>query len=217
MHAPTYRRRRLPHYDCPNSVFFVTACLADSLPAAGRLHVESFRKTLSRRLPPAGITARDWRGRQESQVFACRDDWLDQRPARRWLEDERLAGLVRDAMLYFDGTRYDVLSYVVMPSHVHWVFWPRPEWVAQLTAEGRSRSPREVIMHSVQSFTGAACNRLLCRHGAFWQRESYDRSVRDERELERVIAYVEHNPVKAGLVRRAEEWKFSSAAGRGGA
>jgi putative transposase len=47
----------------------------------------------------------------------------------------------------------------------------------------------------------------------FWQEESYDRLVRDEQEFERVRSYVENNPVRAGLVRRAEEFQWSSAKG----
>ena len=47
--------------------------------------------------------------------------------------------------------------------------------------------------------------------GPFWQRESYDHWVHDLDELERIIAYVEANPVKAGLIKAPEDWPFSSA------
>jgi len=51
----------------------------------------------------------------------------------------------------------------------------------------------------------------LQRTGTFWQDESYDHCVSDEDELERIIRYIEHNPVNAGLVDVAELWPFSSA------
>jgi REP element-mobilizing transposase RayT len=54
----------------------------------------------------------------------------------------------------------------------------------------------------------------LGRRGRFWQQESYDHWARDEDELERIIRYVEQNPVKAGLVAKAEDWPFSSARDR---
>ena len=66
-------------------------------------------------------------------------------------------------------------------------------------------------MHSLKSFTANECNKLLNRSGAFWQDESYDHWVRDEAELLRIIAYVEQNPVKAGLAQSAAEFRYSSA------
>jgi hypothetical protein len=50
--------------------------------------------------------------------------------------------------------------------------------------------------------------------GTFWQDESYDHCVRDDDELERIIHYVEDNPVKAGLVASAASWEYSSARDR---
>jgi hypothetical protein len=73
------------------------------------------------------------------------------------------------------------------------------------------RTPREEIIHSVNLFTARACNRVLGRRGAFWQHESYDHWVRDADELERIVLYLEDNPVKAGLARNAWEWLFSFA------
>lgn len=69
-------------------------------------------------------------------------------------------------------------------------------------------------MHTLKRHTARQCNRLLGRHGAFWQDESYDHCVRDDGELERIFQYVEYNPVKAGLVAEPEQWPFSSAQGR---
>ncbi len=66
-------------------------------------------------------------------------------------------------------------------------------------------------MHSLKRYTARECNGLLGRSGAFWQPESYDRLVRNEAELERIVHYVEHNPVTAGLCERPEDWLFSSA------
>jgi putative DNA methylase len=52
---------------------------------------------------------------------------------------------------------------------------------------------------------------LLHRSGPFWQAESYDHWVRDEDELERIVAYIANNPVKAGLVTKPHQWFFCSA------
>jgi hypothetical protein len=55
-------------------------------------------------------------------------------------------------------------------------------------------------------------NRLLTRTGAFWSRDYFDHSIRDSAEEQRIIRYMESNPVKAGLCREAADWPFSSAA-----
>ena len=66
-------------------------------------------------------------------------------------------------------------------------------------------------MHSLKSYTANEANRILGRSGQFWQHESYDHWIRDDAELERVIAYIDGNAVKAGLIARAYEWYWCSA------
>lgn len=53
--------------------------------------------------------------------------------------------------------------------------------------------------------------KILKRSGNFWNHEYYDHLIRSNDELEQVIYYVENNPVKAGLVKKMEDWEFSSA------
>lgn len=74
-----------------------------------------------------------------------------------------------------------------------------------------NRSPLSSIMHSLKSYTANQANELLGRSGPFWQKESYDHWVRDDDELERIVLYINANPVKAGLVGAPHEWFFSSA------
>ncbi|MCI0376721.1 MAG: hypothetical protein L0215_03870, partial [Gemmataceae bacterium] len=67
-------------------------------------------------------------------MFARFDEEIDLRPAVRHLEIAELATVVRDGLYHFAGERYDLLAYVVMPSHFHWVFHPREAWVRSLVA-----------------------------------------------------------------------------------
>jgi hypothetical protein len=76
------------------------------------------------------------------------------------------------------------------------------------------RTPREQIVHRRNRHTAWECNQLLGVRGAFWQHESYDHWIRDAEELERIILYIEANPVKAGLSAAPELWPFSSARDR---
>ena len=204
--AERFRRRRLPHWDVPGAAYFVTSCLHGSIPARGLLQLADYRTEVAARRRPADRTALEWAGDRWKLAFARAERMLDHDPPVRWLADPRIARAVADAVRHFDGERYDLLAFVVMPSHLHWVFRPREDW-----ADDR-RSPRERIVHAVNSFTASECNRLLGRSGPFWQHESYDHWVRDDEELGRVVDYVEQNPVKAGLVATAAEWPFSSAA-----
>jgi type I restriction enzyme R subunit len=203
------RRRDLPHWDVPGAAYFVTTCLHGSLPAQGLLDVAQFRAELRNHPRPRDVTAADWRTRQWKREFARLDRWLDLQPACRVLEDARLAQAVVNAMLFFAGERYDLFAFAVMPSHFHWLFQPRSKWVDALPAD--RRTPRERITYSINRFTAKTCNALLNAQGTFWQRESYDHWVRDVEELERIIRYIEENPVKAGMVQSPEQWLFSSA------
>jgi REP element-mobilizing transposase RayT len=202
-----FRRRDLPHWDMPGAAYCVTTCLVDSIPAKGLLDLQRFNSELSVRSRPADVAESDWAVRKWKLGFARAERWLDSHLANAALHDPRLARIVMNARLHFAGIRYDLLAFVVMPSHVHWVFQPKASWVATLTGP---RSARESVVHSINRSTARECNIVCQSSGAFWQRESYDHWVRDEDELERIIHYVEDNPVKAGLVANAIDWTFSS-------
>src|SRR5207248_4145977 len=106
---------------------------------------------------PDGRTEGDWRLAQWKKTFARLEEWLDMGPANRCLGDADLADEVVRSMYHFAGVRYDLISYVVMPSHVHWVFHPRPDWETAVRAKGRT--PREMVVYSFKRFTANACNR----------------------------------------------------------
>jgi type I restriction enzyme R subunit len=206
-----FTRRKLPHWDQPGATYFITTCLEGSIPAQGLLDIQRFREGLEHKPMPEGLAPGQWKVNKWKQAFACVDKWLDRSPAVRHLQGERLAIEVVNALKHFNTVRYELIAWVVMPSHVHWVFRPLAEWTARLGADVDVRSPRQRIQHSINRYTARECNRLLRRTGGFWQRESYDHCVRDEDELDRIVTYIHSNPVKAGLVDRSEDFPFSSA------
>ncbi len=72
-------------------------------------------------------------------------------------------------------------------------------------------------MRWIKTATAARANRILNRVGEeFWQREYYDRWVRNDKELASIIRYIEQNPVTAGLAASAEYYRWSSAFITGG-
>jgi putative transposase len=207
--SASFRRRHLPHYDVDNASYFITTCLAGSLPARGRLR-DRVRQSLDCHTAAVATTAPPVVGDAAMQEhFASMEEWLDDRPIVRWLNDRRLAGIVARELHEHVGTWYDLHAYVIMPSHAHWICTPRPAWQDALRRSGRNA--RVTLMRAIKGRTARACNQVLGREGPFWQSESYDRVVRGIDELERLVRYVEYNPVKAGLCARPEEWEFSSA------
>lgn len=121
------------------------------------------------------------------------------------LRAPELASIVQVALRHFDGERYDLGPWVIMPNHVHVVIRPFPD------------QPLAKILHSWKSFTSKQINARIGGSGRLWAREYFDQFLRDPGHLDAVARYIHENPVAAGLVLRARDWPFSSAADPGGA
>jgi REP element-mobilizing transposase RayT len=118
----------------------------------------------------------------------------------RWLQDERVAQVVADALRYGEAqlSLYKLRAWVLMVNHVHILIYPN------------AALPR--ITKAIKNYSARQSNLILGRTGSpFWQDESYDHWVRGPEELDKIVRYVEQNPVAAGLVSRAEGWRWSSA------
>jgi putative transposase len=117
----------------------------------------------------------------------------------RFLQQEAIAALVAESLLHgVERGHYQLGAFAIMANHVHALLLP-------LQAPSR-------IMKSLKGYTAHQSNRLLGRTGTpFWQRESYDHWVRDQQEWEKIVADIENNPVKAGLVSHPEDYRWSSA------
>ncbi len=146
------------------------------------------------------FTSNEWKKRVVVSKRRKRiDAYLDRGYGSCYSKDDRIAEIVQNSLLYFDGERYALHAWVVMPNHVHTLFTPKPGW-------GLSQ-----ITHSWKSFTSNKCNEALNRKGEFWETESFDRYIRDERHYANAVFYIENNPVRAGLSVRPEDWCWSSA------
>jgi REP element-mobilizing transposase RayT len=132
--------------------------------------------------------------------FARIDEFLDTAETGPvWLKRPGIAKLIANALHYAERELqlYELLAWVVMANHVHIVVIPKVA-LARITK-------------TVKGYTALEANRMLGLSGRFWQHESFDRWERDRYELERIIRYVERNPVKAGLVQCEEDFPWSSA------
>lgn len=186
MHKGWYSRGYLPHCDEPHQIQMITFRLYDSLPREALDKIE-----------------RESSGKPEYEKRKRIDEYVDSGKGSCYLSDHRIGKIVEDALLYFDGERYRLIAWVVMPNHVH---------VVIEMFEGFMLSR---IVQSWKSFTANAANKVLGRQGAFWQPDYFDRFIRGAEHLERAVNYVEYNPVKAGLVEMREDWLFGSGRYRG--
>ncbi|QDV40835.1 hypothetical protein Enr13x_06710 [Stieleria neptunia] len=211
-----FRRRRLPHQDVEGHPVFITACLEGSLSASGFSRIDAYRHELENRPKPREMSLADWEHLKQRLLFGFVDNLLDGHSPVESLADDAQAKIVRDAFMNFADERYALLAFVVMPSHHHWLFLPNTQWSAlavkrEREHSGRFRTPREIISHSIQSYTATMCNRIRGSKGVYWQHETFDHWARDESETLRIIRYIERNPVKAGLARSPESYAWSSA------
>lgn len=200
-----YYERKLPHYQPEGMSFFITCRLKNSLP---RKIIEELRQEYRRvNKELASIVDqvecnRKWYESQK-RYFGKWDSLLDHSSeGPTWLANPKVAKIVKDSLHFFDGQRYELDAYCIMPNHIHTVLKPLEN------AEGIFYSLTS-IMHSIKRFTAGEANKLLGRSGPFWQPETFDHIVRDNAELERVIHYVINNPVKAGFVDRWEDWDWT--------
>jgi REP element-mobilizing transposase RayT len=121
------------------------------------------------------------------------------RGRKRLFSDERLARVLEDALRFVRLDRAYVLAYVIMPDHVHALLIPRtPHTISQ-------------IMQTIKGYSARRINQVLETHGTVWQQSFHDRVIRNEEQLAAAVAYIETNPVKAGLVERPTDYPFSSA------
>lgn len=183
-----HSRGRLPHWEAgevPQHIHFhLVSSVPRRLAAAWREELENLGDTRRERI------------RKEWIRKALASD-----PGECWLADSRIADIVEGCLLHFDGRYYRLHAWVVMPNHVHVLCTP---------IDGHSLSQ---IVFSWKSFTATKANQLLGRKGSFWMEEYFDRMIRDQDDFSATVAYIEGNPVHAGLCEERRQWPHSSARG----
>ena len=185
-----HSRDYLPHFDQPGLIQSINFRLVDSVPA---VLIDEWRTELSLHGSESAADPR------MLELFQRIEKYSDLGRGECWLRNPEIAELVENAMMYFDGQRYRLLAWCVMPNHVHSLI------------ETFKGHPLGSVLHSWKSYTSNEANKRLIREGQFWMREYFDRYIRNWNHLTTVINYIEQNPVKAGLCQRAEDWPWSSA------
>ncbi|MGO9482427.1 MAG: transposase [Candidatus Kryptoniota bacterium] len=205
-----YYRRHLPHWQPPDATYHVTFRLDGSLPKHA---IEELRDEREEMQKQAG-TLNEHRERDrklsgiQRAIFEKYEALLDgNSTGPHWLKDQAIAEVVREAIHHRDQVVYDLLSYTIMPNHVHIIFTICKD--RQDSVPTNRPYVLTQILESLKKHTALECNKILHRTGAFWQHESYDHVIRNAKELEQTIWYVINNPVKAGFAKSWEEWPWS--------
>ena len=170
----------LPHWRQEGRTYFVTFRTADSLPQEKLRIWQAERDEWFRKNPePLSVEQKKEYWRKFPERI---QEWLDSGFGECQLAQPEIRKIVAIAMRHFDGARYRLHSWVVMPNHVH----------ALLTPFGTNELA--AILHSWKSFTAKEINKLTGRSGSFWQKESFDHIVRSPEAFERIEAYIRSNP-----------------------
>ncbi len=186
-----YSRGYLPHCDTAGLIQHVTFHLADSLPAKALARIgEEVRN-----IPPvqrALIRRRRLEALLDKGLGSC----LLRRPD--------CARIVEASLLFGDGERYRLMAWTIMPNHVHVLMEQKSGWpLGKVVQSWKRHTARRIRCLEMEQ--GMTCSESL------WQRDYWDRYMRDDRHLAATLRYIEQNPVAAGLVKEASQWPWGSA------
>jgi putative transposase len=154
---------------------------------------------MSNRVTIAGDSSKLRKGRF-SEDYACYSITKTVNLRRHVLAAPLPAKVITESWNFLRSkNRIKLFAFCIMPDHFHMTICLMP------------REDLSKVFEDGGKFTARELNKLLGRSGQFWQEGFYDRRCRNEAELHDLSLYIEHNPVRAGLVERAEAWPYSSA------
>jgi type I restriction enzyme R subunit len=203
--------RLRPHWAQAGAIVFITARTKDSIPHdvlmqwehekkewIDRLALQHDRPMLQRLNTKDAVAELSDHDRQEflKHFNRKREMALDLCHGECWLRKPDLAKIVADSLLHFDGIRYRMGDFIVMPNHFH------------ALAAFADPDSMEKQFDSWLHWTATQINRKINRRGHFWQQEPFDHLVRSIEQYEYLRQYIADNPKKAKL--REGEYYYHS-------
>lgn len=181
----TFHRRNLPHLYDELGTYFITYRLSNSIPLNALQKLEH---------SPTNYDFEIFK-----KLFLKYDSLLDSSDfGIDYLINKKVADICKSTLHYPNGKDNKLICYCIMPNHVHLVF--------RLLAGNSGISK---IMKGIKGTSARKSNLFLNKTGKFWQDESYDRLVRNDKELFFIIKYILMNPVKAGLANNWNDWEHT--------
>ena len=176
---------RLPHWQQAGGIIFLTFRLADSLPAELLRPWQSQRKVWLKQYPPPHTPDKEL---EYHRLFTVTmEQALDAGHGSCVLRNRRVAEQVAGTFHFYESRRSELFSLVVMPNHVHALFGLVAHTaIDALLKDWKSYSSHVLVKQSGEGWPG-------------WQKDYFDRLVRNEAHFERCVRYIRSNPKKAGL------------------
>jgi len=202
-----FYRQRLPHIQPKGESFFITFRLKDSLPKAvlKQIKFETEKATILTN----GIKNLNERNALRKQIKRRANlklnevlDKIKTGPHHFRCDDNCL--IMCEILKKHDGILYDLIAYTIMSNHVHIVI--------NTSVQLKNKKPYvqlNKIMQVIKGSSSRYINQLLKTKGAFWEKESYDVIIRNQKMLTYTIAYILDNPVNAGIVSKREDYQWS--------
>lgn len=180
-------RNRLGHWDqSDGGLYFLTFHLADALPSEVLNPWRAQRDAWLRLHPPPHTLDQD--RDYHNRFTLALETALDAGHGACVLRDPRLSQIVLDCLLHFEGERTRLHAAVVMPNHAH-----------ALLELGAGHALESVIT-GLKGVSTRRINQLLnCTGQPLWQKDYFDRLIRDDAHYARCIRYIANNPAKARL------------------
>lgn len=177
--------KNTPHLHQELTACFVTFRLKDSIPE------EKYKKyfaTINNNIKHGNFTGTEFDflsfdSNRYEQKF------LDMGHGNCILKNPYIKDIVRDSLMHFDGIKYDIHSFVIMPNHVHILFSCREGFNIQN------------IIRAWKSFTAFTINKRNKTRGSIWDNKFWDRLIRNEQHYVNVLKYIKSNNPKNSWVR----------------
>ncbi|MDD8045671.1 MAG: transposase, partial [Verrucomicrobiota bacterium] len=183
----------LPHWQCENAIYHVSFRLSDSVPEDQHNEWLAEREAIENIAVQANRPLTEEEEQRIRFLYSKRiEAFLDSGYGECHLQIPEVGELLAKAIRHFDGERYRLHAWCLMPNHVHVIVEP---------AQGFELAS---IIHTWKSFTANKANQLLGRSGPFWQEDAYNHIIRTEKEYRFQVEYVFGKPAKAGL----RDWKW---------
>ncbi|MBR5080705.1 MAG: transposase [Victivallales bacterium] len=188
-----YPGNLLPHWELNDIAYHISFRLADAIPVTIRQQLQEERKQIFGNCPEEEQMPTKEEIRRFQYLYSEKiEKYLDSGYGSCVLREESVAKIVCKSLEFYEGQKYLLHAWCIMPNHVHVVFQALR---AHTLAE---------ILHGWKSFTSHAINKLLNRKGQLWQDDSYNHIIRTSKEYYFQVRYVWNNPENAGF----HEWKW---------
>lgn len=207
----TFYRSNLPHIQPVGAAFFITFRLAGSIPKAIIQGLsEKYHLQIQKAANISDAYLRNLEIYNLRKIYLVELDLILDKinEGPQYLKDVEVMNIIGNEFKKHDGILYDLIAYCIMSNHVHLVIDTESQ-IVDIKDEielNQKYVPLDKIMKLIKGATAQYCNKHLNRTGQFWERESFDMYIRNEKMLNNVISYTLENPVKAGIVENWEDY-----------